>query len=382
MKLFHISDLHIGKMLHSYNLEEEQRDVFDQIAKRAEEYRPDAILIAGDIYDKSIPAGRAFKIFDGFLNALADIKPSIPVFMISGNHDSPARLQFASSFLKKHNIYISVMPPQKEEEHLEKITLNDEFGPVHFYLLPFTKPGYVRQLFDEELTYEQAVAKLIEREEIDYSERNVIVAHQFFIAGSNKPEKGGSEILSIVGIDSVDVSCIKQFDYAALGHIHRQQRVGADHIRYSGTPLKYSVSEEHDKKGILFVTIGEKGTPNTYEQIPLTPLRNVRTIRGEVEDIIENADKNDDYVSITVTDEETKRTKERLSEHFPRILEVKVDNTQTRTLLRDEEVDDGDLDPFTAFCDFFKEMNGREMNERETKVIRNVFSSDDAREEE
>lgn len=184
MKIFHISDLHIGKQLHLYNLRRLQEEAFAQIVEQAKLHRPDVLIIAGDIYDKSIPSGEAYDIFDTFLNALADIKPSIPVLIIAGNHDSAARLKFASSFFRRHNIHISAMPPQSEQQLLEKITLQDAYGDVNFYLLPFTKPGYVRKLFEDgKITdYDSAVRALLERESIDYSKRNVLVAHQFFIA--------------------------------------------------------------------------------------------------------------------------------------------------------------------------------------------------------
>ena len=172
MKFFHLSDLHIGKHLHLYNLAEDQRYILAQIVEKAKEYRPDAIVIAGDIYDKSVPSGEAYQLFDGFLNSLADITPAIPVFLIAGNHDSQERLQYASSFLERHKIYIAAKPPQKEDEHLKKVTLTDSYGEVDFYLFPFMKPGYVRHLFpqDELTNYEQVYEKMLEREAIDVSQ--------------------------------------------------------------------------------------------------------------------------------------------------------------------------------------------------------------------
>ena len=191
MKIFHISDLHIGKQLHYYSLNEEQRYILSRIVDKAEEYRPDVILIAGDIYDKSVPSGEAYEIFDEFLNNLADIQPSIPVLIIAGNHDNAKRLKYAGAFLEKQNIYISVLPPQEKNEFLKKVILKDEYGEVNFYLLPFTKPGYVKHLFgDGEIQdYSSALKALIEREQIDWSKRNVLLAHQFFVSGGQEPEK-------------------------------------------------------------------------------------------------------------------------------------------------------------------------------------------------
>lgn len=386
MKIFHISDLHIGKQLHLYNLKESQQSALAQIVQRAEEYKPDVIVIAGDIYDKAVPSGEAYEMLDDFLNDLAEIKPSIPVLMIAGNHDNAARLRFASSFLRRHNIHISVLPPRTEEEHLDKITLQDAYGEVDFYLLPFTKPAYVRQLFDEGAVtdYHSAVAELIKREHIDYSRRNVLVAHQFFVSQGKEPEKSDSELayISVGGLDSVDVSCVMDFDYVALGHIHGSQKIGAEHIRYSGTPLKYSVSEEHHKKGILMVTMGEKGSDNRYERIPIEGKLDVRNVRGTMQEVIAqaNEENKDDYVSITLTDEALYRPKDQLEEYYTHILEVRVDNRRTRTHLADANMQGETLDPLSAFIEFYQEINGQPMSEKEEDVIRQTIGQ--ARNEE
>lgn len=380
MKIFHLSDLHIGKQLYFYDLKEIQKKVLKEIVQKAEEYRPDVILIAGDIYDKAIPSGDACEIFDGFLNGLADLKPAIPVLIIAGNHDHASRLNFASGFLKKNQIYVSVLPPQKEEEHLEEVVIEDAFGPVHFYLLPFTKPGYVRHLFEEKTVtdYDSAVKCLIEREKIDENVRNVIIAHQFFVNGDQEPEKSDSELtyISVGGLDKVDVSCLERFDYAALGHIHKPQKVKKEYIRYCGTPLKYSVSEEHHKKGILMVTMGEKGTPNQYETIPLSMEPDVRSIRGTLKEVIAQADDDNrnDYVSITLTDEEIFRPKDQLEEHYPHILEVKIDNRKMQAVLT-EDTEEDLVDPKAAFMQFYKEINGAFPNEDEEKIILDVLES-------
>lgn len=381
MKLFHISDLHIGKQLHYYNLKDLQTEILCQIVNKAEEHRPDVILIAGDIYDKSIPSGEAYEIFDEFLNRLADITPSIPVLMIAGNHDSAMRLKFASSFLQKNNIHISVLPPQNKEEYLKKITLQDEYGNVNFYMLPFTKPGYVRNLFEEGAVedYDSAVRKIIEREEINTSERNVIIAHQFFISNTTEPKKCDSELayISVGGIDSVDISCIRIFDYAALGHIHGAQSIGEDYICYSGTPLKYSVSEEHHQKGITVVTLGEKNTPPKYEQLPLCASRDVRSITGTLEQVIAAAsDENHaDYVSITLTNEESiYRPKDQLEEHYENILEVKIENKRTHSRLESIEDTEDILHPMDAFRDFYQTINDQPVSEAEEELISEIIS--------
>jgi DNA repair protein SbcD/Mre11 len=382
MKLFHISDLHIGKQLHYYNLKDNQVEILKQIVDKTREYQPDAIVIAGDIYDKSVPSAEAYTVFDQFLMELSEINPSIPILIIAGNHDSAERLNYASSFLEKHKIYISVLPPQKEEDYLKKIVLTDEFGEVNFYLLPFTKPGYVRHLFEEGAvtSYDSAVKALIDREHVDYSQRNVLVSHQFYISGESMPDTCESEqvYISVGGIDSVDIASIKNFDYVALGHLHGPQHIGEKHIRYSGTPLKYSVSEEKHEKSITMVTLGEKGTDIIMDKIPLMASQNVRREKGTLCEVISRVteDNRHDYVSITLTDEEEiYKPKEQLEEHFDHILEVKVENSRTRAQLEKTYGEATILDPLEAFKEFYQEMQSVPMSAEELKIIADVISS-------
>ncbi len=380
MKLFHISDLHIGKQLHFYSLHDNQVEILNQIVAMAEEHHPDAILIAGDVYDKSVPSAEAYAIFDQFLTDLSFITPSIPVLIIAGNHDSAERLNYASSFLEKHNIYISVLPPQTEEERLKKVVIKDNHGTVNFYLLPFTKPGYVRHLFTEGTitSYDKAISALLEREQIDYRERNVLLSHQFYIAGDMQPETCDSEqvYLSVGGIDSVDIASVKQFDYVALGHLHGPQQLGEKHIRYSGTPLKYSVSEEKHKKAITLVTIGAKGDEISIDMLPLPALQDVRREKGTLSDIIHRVtpENRKDFVSITLTDEtDLYKPKEQLEEYYDYILEVKVENTRTRAQLEGTAGEATVLDPLEAFREFYQEINGEPMNSEEEKIIAEII---------
>ena len=217
MKIFHISDLHIGKQLHYYNLKDEQEDILEKIIEAAEQEQPDVLIIAGDIYDKSAPSAEAYEIFDHFLNRLTELPKQIPVLLIAGNHDNASRLSYASEFLEKSSIYISAKAPV-QDEHLKKLTLTDEYGEVDFYLLPFIRPRDVRHLFDEGVvtSYDTAVAAVLEREQIDFSRRNVLVAHQFFVAGASAPEQCDSEqaYIAVGGIDSVDIRHVERFDYA------------------------------------------------------------------------------------------------------------------------------------------------------------------------
>lgn len=382
MKLFHISDLHIGKQLHYYNLKDNQVAILKQIVDKAKEYRPDVIIIAGDIYDKSVPSAESYIIFDQFLSDLSEIKPSIPVLIIAGNHDSADRLNYASSFLEKHNIFISVYPPRNEDEYLKKIVLKDEYGDVNFYLLPFTKPGYIRHLFEEGTitSYASAIRALIERENINYNERNVLVSHQFYVAGDTKPETCDSEqvYISVGGIDSVDIASVEKFDYVALGHLHGSQSIGKKHIRYSGTPLKYSVSEQNHKKSITLVTINDKASDINIETIPLISTQDVRSIKGSLSEVISQAtDENrHDYVSITLTDEdEIYKPKEQLEEHYDHILEVKIENSRTKAQLMDTDYEMKTLDPLEEFKQFYMNLHGVSMSSEEEKIMQDVINT-------
>lgn len=382
MRFFHISDLHIGKQLHYYNLGEDQRAILHQIVQRAVEYRPAAILICGDIFDKSVPSGEAYTIFDEFLNELADIEPRIPVLIIGGNHDNPQRLAYAGTFLERNHIYLSALPPRSEEEHLRKVTLSDEYGRVNFYLLPFLKPGYVRHLFEEGMVtdYHSAVAAVLKREELDREDRNVLLSHQFYINGSNQPETCDSEqnALQVGGLDSVDVSLVEHFDYVALGHIHGPQKVKAPHIRYCGTPLKYSVSEEHHEKSITMVTLGEKGTEPLIETIPLIPIKDVRRERGLLAEILLRATEANchDYISVTITDEkEPYHPKEQLEEKYDSLLELRVDNQRTRAMQELPETEGGPMSPMEVFAGFYQELRGQTMSAEEEAWMKQVLKN-------
>ncbi len=385
MRFFHLSDLHIGKQLHRYNLREDQEAILKEVVAYAKDLRPDAIIIAGDIYDKSVPSAEAVAVFDEFLTSLSEIAPAIALLIISGNHDSAQRLDYASGILKSHQIYLAGTAPRIEEEHIRKVTLNDEYGEVDFYLLPFLKPSYVRNVFPGEppQTYGDAVAKLIRREEIDYhGRRNVLVSHQFY-TGNELPKTCDSETFSVGGIDNVDIGAVKDFDYVALGHLHGVQSVGMPHIRYCGTLLKYSVSESGQEKALTLVTLSQKGAPPKVERLALHPLRDVKKKRGNLAEILEaaNEEERDDYVSITLTDEvDPHKPKEQLEEVFDRILEVKADNTRTRNKLREMDEELVLKDPLETFCDFYQEMQGRQLAQEELEIMKKMF--DEAKGEE
>ena len=380
MKFFHLSDLHIGKQLHRYNLKEDQQVILKEVITYAKELRPDAIVIAGDIYDKSVPSAEAVNVFDEFLTDLSEITPEIPILIISGNHDSPDRLKYASEILKRHHIYLAGNVPERPEDHIEKVTLHDAYGEVDFYLLPFMKPAYVKNIFVDGTpeTYSDAVKEIIKREKIDYKDkRNVLVSHQFYVGEkAESPETCDSEVFSVGGIDNVDIGSVKEFDYVALGHLHGAQCIGKPEIRYCGTLLKYSVSESTQNKSLTVVTLKAKGEKPEIENYPLHPLRDVRKKKGTLDEIIKEAQETekDDYISITLTDEiDPYKPKEQLERIFSHILEIRVDNQRTRTKLKEMDEELVMKDPFTSFAEFYKEMQGREMNGEEETIMKEIF---------
>ena len=380
MKFFHLPDLHIGKQLHRYNLKEDQQVILKEVITYAKELRPDAIVIAGDIYDKSVPSAEAVNVFDEFLTDLSEITPEIPILIISGNHDSPDRLKYASEILKRHHIYLAGNVPERPEEHIEKVTLHDAYGEVNFYLLPFMKPAYVKNIFVDGTpeTYSDAVKEIIKREKIDYKDkRNVLVSHQFYVGEkAESPETCDSEVFSVGGIDNVDIGSVKEFDYVALGHLHGAQCIGKPEIRYCGTLLKYSVSESTQNKSLTVVTLKAKGEKPEIENYPLHPLRDVRKKKGTLDEIIKEAQETekDDYISITLTDEiDPYKPKEQLERIFSHILEIRVDNQRTRTKLKEMDEELVMKDPFTSFAEFYKEMQGREMNGEEETIMKEIF---------
>lgn len=380
MKFFHLSDLHIGKHLHRYNLREDQEAVLSQVVDYAQKLHPDAIVIAGDIYDKTVPSGEAVTVFDEFLTALSRIRPAIPVLIISGNHDSAERLQYASSLLRGQQIYLAGMPPRTPRDRIDKVTFTDEYGKVDFYLLPFVKPSHVRGVFLEEeiRTYTEMVEKLLDREKIDYkNKRNVLVSHQFY-AGDGEPQTCDSETPSVGGLDRVDAGVTEGFDYVALGHLHGAQRAGKGQAWYCGTLLKYSVSEARQTKALQVVTLEEKGSVPVIQRLELHPLRDVKAKEGTLAELLEAglSGVDPDYVSITLKDEtELYKPKEQLEQIFSHILEIRIDNSRTRRQMEDWDEQPSARNPVEAFAAFYEEMQGREMEEEEIRLIQQIFDS-------
>ena len=378
MKFFHLSDLHIGVKLGEVSLIEDQREVFDQICTYAKAEKPQAIVIAGDIYDKKDPSPEAVALFDEFITRLYNEVPDAELMLISGNHDSGPRVNVFRSVLRRQKIHMIGMPPVNADETIEKVTLTDEFGPVHFYLLPFVRPSMVRMITGSDengnaLSYDAAVRRMIGREAIDREERNVLVSHQFYLpAGvdASQVERMDSEIRTVGNIDEVRADVLDPFDYAALGHIHKPMKVGADRFRYCGTPLACSVSEAEQPKGVIMVDMAQKGEITTTV-LPLKPLRSVRVIRGTLEEVLKETCA--DYVSVRLTDKvdlDVLDMQERLREAFPGLLEIRREVVRAADYSAEAgEGREEAPDPFDLCCDFLPDLT-----EEEKKILQDVIN--------
>lgn len=378
MKFFHLSDLHIGLKLMNRDLREEQMDILQQVTDLAREEQPDAVVIAGDIYDKAVPAAEAVEVFDSFITELKRAVPEAEMMLISGNHDSGLRLNCFREILDEQKVHMIGLPPRREEEYIEKVTLQDEFGPVNFYLLPFVKPSMVKQIVgvDENgnnLSYDAILHKLIAREEVNTAERNVLVSHQFYLpVGENAEsvERMDSEIRTVGNIDAVASDVLEAFDYAALGHIHKPMKVGSELYRYCGTPLACSVSEAGQQKGVIMVEIGEKDSKTSVKitVLPLKPLREVRIIKGSLEEVLAQAC--EDFVTVILTDRvdlDIMDMQDRIRMAFPYLLEIR------REVLRkadysEQLMAEKEQDPFELCCSFLKDLD-----DEETTILRDVI---------
>ena len=367
MKFFHLSDLHIGLKLMNRDLREEQIDILRQITELAKAEKPDAVVIAGDIYDKAVPAAEAVEIFDGFMTELKKAVPKAEIMLISGNHDSGLRLNCFREILDEQKVHMIGLPPRTENEYIEKVTLTDEFGTLNFYLLPFVKPSMVKQIVgvDENgnnLSYDAALHRLIEREKVNTTERNVLVSHQFYLpvgGDAENVDRMDSEIRTVGNIDAVSADVLELFDYAALGHIHKPMKVGSEAYRYCGTPLACSVSEAGQQKGIIMVEMGSKNSVKTTI-LPLKPLREVRIIKGSLEDALAQAC--EDFVTVILTDKvdlDIMDMQDRIRMAFPYLLEIR------REVLRkadysDQMMAEKEQDPFKLCCSFLKDLDDEE----------------------
>ena len=328
MKLIHLADLHIGKRVNEISMIEDQRYILKQVLECVAEEQPDGILIAGDIYDRMVTSVEAVQLLDTFLTELSNQK--VPVYLISGNHDSAERVSFGAKLLTKSQIYMATQYQGK----MEKVTMQDAYGRVNLYLLPFLKPAQVRAVWKEEAegisTYQDAIDFVMAKEEINPEERNVLVAHQF-VAGAQTCD---SEERSIGGLDQIAATSYQVFDYVALGHLHGPQQVSRKTIRYAGTLLKYSFSEIHHKKSITIVELREKGQVEVRQR-PVHPLHDMRQLRGNYEELVkrenyENTD-TEDYLRIILSDEEDiYDAVGKLRVIYPNLMRLEYDNTRTR----------------------------------------------------
>ena len=372
MKLMHLSDLHLGKIVNGFSMLEDQKYILAQILELARSERPDGVLIAGDVYDKRVPAAEAVGVLDGFLTDLAQIAP---VFVISGNHDSAERLAFGGRLMTAAGVYVSPV----YDGTVRTVELADEFGPVQIHLLPFLKPVQVRRFFPEAeiANYTDAVRTALSYIDRADGARHVLVTHQL-VTGALLCD---SEELSIGGSENVDAEVFEGFDYVALGHLHGPQRAGGDHIRYCGTPLKYSFSEEKHHKSVTMVTLGEKGSVQ-IDTLPLKPLRDLKVIRGNYQELMarsyyQNTDLPESYLHIILTDEEdVPEALGRMRQVYPYIMKLTYDNTRTRSQQNplDQRVD-ARKTPLELFRQLYEAQNNQPMTEQQDEFLARLIGA-------
>lgn len=370
MRFLHLSDLHLGKRVNEFSMLEDQAYILKEILNIIDEQKVEAVLIAGDVYDKVIPSAEAVRLLDDFLTRIA--ARELPVFLISGNHDSAERVAFGSRLMSSRQIYLSPV----FESDVEPITISDRYGEIHIYMLPFVKPSLVKRVYPEEeiITYQDAVNAAVQHMQIDTDKRNILLAHQF-VTGAARCD---SEELSVGGLDDVDASIFDGFDYVALGHLHGPQKIGKETVRYSGTPLKYSFSEANQKKSVVIVDVEEKGKIN-IQQILFLPKHDMQEIRGtymEVTALDFYKDmKTDDYLHITLTDEEDiPDAIGKLRTIYPNIMKLSYDNLRTRaavTVRGTAEVEE--KSPMELLKEFYELQNNQPMTDEQEEIARGMM---------
>lgn len=370
MKIMHLSDLHIGKKVNEYSMLQDQIYILKEILRIIDNEKVETVIIAGDVYDRSLPPNEALELFDEFLYQLSS--RNVNVFVISGNHDSPERISYGGRMMTENKIFLSPV----YDGNVKPITLNDDYGEVIFYLLPFVRPADIRRYFPDENieNYTDAVKVAIDNMNVDFSERNILVTHQF-VTGAELSE---SEDIIVGGTDNVSGEVFDGFDYVALGHIHREQTVGKDNIRYCGTPLKYSFSEAKNIKSVTILDFNDKGNIE-YSKIPLTPFRDMREIRGTYYELTLKSNyestNTEDYLHITLTDEEDiPDAIGKLRSIYPNIMKLDYDNLRTRgsgTVDAIENIES--KSPFELFADLFKQQNNQDMSEEQEEIMRNLI---------
>ena len=370
MKLIHLSDLHLGKRVHEFSMQDEQKEILQQILNIIDSEQPDGVLIAGDIYDKSVPPAEAVALFDDFLVNLSH--RGLQVFIISGNHDSPERIAFGSRIMNGCGIHLSPV----YDGNIQPFTMSDSYGNINIYMLPFIKPTHVRRFFEDEeiVSYTDAVRVAIKHMNVDPNARNILVTHQF-VTGASRSD---SEEISVGGSDNIDASVFKDFDYVALGHIHSPQSCGAQHIRYCGTPLKYSFSEMNDVKSLTVIELDERSP--IIREIPLVPLHDMSEIRGTFEAITDpdyymQNPKKDHYLRIVLTDEnDIPDAIGRLRIIYKNLMTLEYDNTRTRkNILVSGATHTESKSIFELFSEFYELRNNAPMSDEQIDYMRELI---------
>ena len=378
MKFLHLADLHLGKILQEQSLIEDQEYMLKQIIGTIERENIETVLISGDVYDRSVPPAEAVNLLDSFLRTLIK-ELKIKVFIIAGNHDSKDRLAFGSKIFEDEGLYIE----SKYNGNLRKVEVQDEYGKLNIYMLPFVKPIEVKQFFKEDLenNYNTAINKIIAKEKIDVEERNIILVHQFVTAGTVEPERTESEVLSLGGIENVDVSNFECFDYVAIGHVHRPQKIGRETARYAGTMLKYSFSEINHNKTIPIIELKDKGDIN-INLVQLNPLRDMREIKGPIEELIKQENyecgNTNDYIKAVITNEEPVYDAiGQIRRIYPNTLKLEIRNSKTISNVEEQNINLENVKKKTElelFADFYKAQNNADLDEKRTEIINNIIS--------
>lgn len=384
MKLMHLSDLHLGKRLNEFSLLEDQCFILQQLVELVRSEQPDCVLLAGDIYDKPVPPAEAVTLFDDFLNKLAQLTT---VCVTSGNHDSAERLAFGAQLMREGGVHFCGLYTGEPQ----CVTLQDAYGSVHIYLLPFLKPAHVRHCLTPEeaeqvTTYHEALRCAVERLHINAAERNVLVAHQF-VTGA---QTAGSEAVNVGGVDNIGAEVFAAFDYTALGHIHRAQNVGSERVRYSGTPLKYSFAEWQQEKSVTLVELGEKGSVSVTA-LPLAPLRDLRKLRGSYEELMSKDFYDElpkdsdgllrDFYHLTLTDEEdVPDAVQKLRSVYKNLLQLEYDNKRTRT---DNAIEGAERvvekSPLELMEEFYQLQNNQALSEKQRAYLQSLLEKEESR---
>lgn len=378
MRFFHLSDLHLGIKLYEHDLLKDQKAILDEIVALTRQYQPDAVVFAGDIYDRSVPPVEAVALFDDFMTQLRAALLNGEIMLISGNHDSAQRLDVFRSELSDRGIHMIGNPPMQKGETIERVTLTDDFGAVNFYLLPFVRPGMLRNVVDtkengDNLSYPEAFSRLLALSPLNPDERNVLVSHQFFLpdgGDAENIERAENEVKQVGNVDAIPASLIADFDYAALGHIHKPMKVGSETLRYCGTPMPYSLSEENQQKGILMVEMGAKGDVQTTV-LPLHPVHQVRKLRATREALLSGA--SEDFVSICVIGakaEDMAGLRELLRAKYPNLLELRREREETVELAALQERAET-LSPYELCLQFA----GERLNDAEKALLTEVMNA-------